>query len=130
MSAIRNEQRSIGDLFSDLSEEASRLVHQEIELAKTEMSQKASATAKSSSLVVAGGLVSWLGLQGLVASAIVGLGSLIGYGWSALTVGGLILLAGLIVTFSGIGRLKRTRLAPDQTVAQIKETKAWLKREM
>jgi len=130
MSAVRNEERSLGDLFSDLSGEASRLVHQEIQLAKIEMTEKASNVAKAGSVAVAGGLTMWLGVQGLLAAAIIGLGYVIGYGWSALAVGGFVLIAGAIMTSAGIGRLKRVHLAPDQTVAQIKETRQWLKREM
>ena len=38
----QREDRSIGELFADLSQKTTTLVRQEIQLAKVEMSQKAS----------------------------------------------------------------------------------------
>jgi hypothetical protein len=40
------EERSIGELFTELTRELSTLMRQEVALAKTEMSQKASAVGK------------------------------------------------------------------------------------
>ena len=41
------EDRSIGELFAELSQKTTTLVRQEIELAKVEMSQKASRVGKT-----------------------------------------------------------------------------------
>jgi len=41
--------RSLGELFSELSQETNTLIRQEVNLAKTEMSQKASRVGKEQS---------------------------------------------------------------------------------
>ena len=40
------DDRSLGELFSELAQETSTLVRQEVNLAKTEMTQKASRAGK------------------------------------------------------------------------------------
>src|SRR5688500_13227650 len=52
------EERSIGELFAELSQKTTTLVRQEIELAKVEMSQKASRVGKNVGFLVIGGVVS------------------------------------------------------------------------
>ena len=39
----RSDERSLGELFGDLAKETSELVRQEVQLARTEMTQKVSA---------------------------------------------------------------------------------------
>ena len=40
------DDRSLGELFADLARESSTLLRQEVQLAKTELSQKASALSR------------------------------------------------------------------------------------
>jgi hypothetical protein len=62
------EDRSIGELFSELSQKTTTLVRQEIELAKAEMSQKASRVGKNVGFLVIGGIVAYTGLLAVVAA--------------------------------------------------------------
>ena len=53
-----NNQRSLGDLFGDLSQKASLLARQEIQLAKIEMKQKATdAMSEIATIAVGGALI-------------------------------------------------------------------------
>lgn len=130
MSAIREEERGLGELFGELTEEARRLLHQEVALAKTEMTEKAAAAAKNGAAIAAGGLVAWTGVQILLAAAVIGLGMAIGYGWSALIIGVLVVIAGAVMLMVGINKLKRMSLVPEKTATQIRETKQWMKRQI
>ena len=130
MSAIRNEQRGLGDLFHDLSDETKRLIRQEVELAKTEVSEKVTFAAKNGAMTLTGALVAYTGVQILLAALIIGLGHAMGFGLAALLVGVVVLAAGGILAYTGINHFKKTSLAPKQTATQIQETKQWIARQM
>lgn len=130
MSAIRNEQRGLGDLFHDLSDETKRLIRQEVELAKTEMTEKVTVAAKNASMIGIGALIAYTGVQILLAALIIGLGHAMGFGFAALVVGIVVLAAGGVLAWTGINHLKNTSLAPKETATQIQETKQWLTRQI
>ena len=130
MSAVRNEQRGLGELFHDLSDETKRLIRQEVELAKTEVTEKVTFAAKNASMIGAGALVAYTGVQILLAALIIGIGHAIGFGFAALIVGVVVFAVGGIVAYTGINHFKSTSIAPKQTATQIQETKQWLARQM
>ena len=130
MSSIRNEQRGLGDLFHDLSDETKRLIRQEVELAKTEMTGKVTFAAKNASMIGTGALVAYTGVQILLAALIIGLGHAMGFGFAALLVGIIVLAAGGVMAWTGINHFKNNSIAPKQTATQIQETKQWLARQM
>jgi len=82
------EDRSVGELFADLTREIVTLVKQEITLAKTELSQKASKVGKDLGFLMGGILFAYIGLLALVAALIILLGQTVMPMWaSALLVG-------------------------------------------
>lgn len=121
------EEHTLGELFSELTTETRTLVRQELELAKTEMSQKAATVGKDVGLMTAGGVILYTGLLVLVAAAVIGLGYLIGYALSALIIGVLISGAGAAMALSARKDLQKTSLAPEETKKTMKETKTWIK---
>jgi uncharacterized membrane protein YqjE len=56
------EDRSVGELVFDVSERVSTLVREEIELAKTEVSEKVSKLVRGSVVGIAAGIFAFLGL--------------------------------------------------------------------
>jgi hypothetical protein len=58
------DDRSLGELFSALATDTSTLVRQEVELAKTEMTQKATRVGKDIGFLLAGGAVAYAGFLG------------------------------------------------------------------
>jgi uncharacterized membrane protein YqjE len=56
------EDRSVGELVFDVSERVSTLVREEIELAKTEVSEKVSKLVRGSAVGIAAGIFAFLGL--------------------------------------------------------------------
>lgn len=124
------DERSLGELFSDLASETSTLVRQEVELAKTELSQKATRVGKDVGFLVAGGAVAYAGFLALVAALAIGLGQL-GLPWWAAT-----LLVGLVVggigaalVMKGLEALKRETVVPERTVASLKEDVEWARKQ-
>lgn len=122
------DERSLGELFSDLARETSTLVRQEVELAKTEMTQKATKVGKDIGFLVVGGAVAYAGFLALVAAVAIGLGQL-GMPWwlatllVALLVGGV----GALLVMKGLNALKQASLAPERTMATLKEDVEWAK---
>jgi hypothetical protein len=127
----RREDRSLGSLFSDLTNQMATLVRQELDLARTEVSVKATAVTRDAAMIGIGGALLYAAL--LAALVMVGL-LLVDLGlepWlSALIVaiaGGV--LGGALV-MRGRSHLAEQDLAPKRTVETIKDDAAWAKERM
>ena len=120
------DNRSLGELFGDLARETSTLVRQEVELAKTEMTTKATRVGKDIGFLAVGGAVLYAGFLAILAAIAVGLGQL-GVPWwlAALLVGVVVLGVGAYLVMSGLAALKRENLAPQRTIATLKEDAEW-----
>jgi tetrahydromethanopterin S-methyltransferase subunit G len=128
MTQGQQDNRSLGELFSDLARETGTLVRQEVELAKTEMTQKATRVGKDIGFLVAGGAVAYAGFLGILAAIAIGLGQL-GVPWwlAALLVGVVVAAVGAFLVQRGLSALRRESLAPERTVTTIKEDVEWVK---
>jgi hypothetical protein len=123
MPELRQQERSIGELFGQLSQDMTLLVRQETQLARTEMSEKLSRLSANLISVATGGLVAYMGAWALVAALILGLHELADISpWvSALIVGVILAIAGYAKLKRGLNELKRVDLAPRRTVENIKD---------
>jgi len=121
------DDRSLGELFSELAQETSTLVRQEVQLAKTEMGQKASRVGKDVGFLAAGGAVAYAGLLAILAGVIVLLGQVIPMWLSALLIGLVVAGVGYFLVRRGLDALKREDLAPRQTIETLKEDQQWAK---
>jgi uncharacterized membrane protein YqjE len=128
-STVRNE-RTLGDLFSDLSQEAGLLVRQELQLAKVEMQQKATEASREVAFITVGAVVANAALLSLVVALILGLANFIDAWLSALIVGiVLAIVAGLLAT-KGIQALREMNVVPIRTLTTLEEDKEWLQRQV
>jgi cytochrome c biogenesis protein CcdA len=122
-----SQRQSFGDLLGQLANNSAALVRDEIELAKQEMTEKVSSFKSGVIVVAVGAVIGLLAILTLLAAAVIGLGNLIGPGYSALVIGGVLAIIAGIITASGMGRLKQTSLKPEQTIETLEEDKEWLK---
>jgi uncharacterized membrane protein YqjE len=122
------EERSIGELFAELSQKTTTLVRQEIQLAKVEMSQKASRVGKNVGFLVIGGVVAYTGLLAVVAAGIIVLGEVIAYWLSAAIIGVVIAAVGAVLVVKGANTLRQEEPTPRETVETLQEDKEWLRR--
>ena len=131
MMAQLRDERSLGDLFSDLSRETTTLVRQEVQLAKAELTKSATEAARGIGMLVAGGAVAYAGLLFLLLAIVFGL---IEAGWdawlSALVVGLVVVAIGAILVLRARESLKPANLAPQKTVETLKEDAAWAKEQI
>jgi xanthine/uracil permease len=130
MAQLRDE-RSLGDLFSDLSRETTTLVRQEVQLAKAELTQSATEAARGIGMLAAGGAVAYAGLLFLLLAIVFGL---IEAGWdawlSALIVGLVVVAIGAVLVLRARESLKPANLAPRKTVETLKEDAQWAKEQI
>lgn len=131
MSALpHDDSRSTGQLFSDLMNETRTLIQQEVTLAKTELSEKAAWAGRNAGIAAAGGVILLLGALPVIAGIVIALGHQIGYATSAFIVGVLLLIVGAVLVMKAMKAFKEQPLGPEQTTAQLKETKQWAKAQM
>jgi hypothetical protein len=125
------EERSIGELFGELSQDMALLVRQETQLAKTEMQQKLSKVTTDLVALATGGIVAYLGGLALTAFVILLLIDPIGLKpWlSALIVGAVLGIVGWVMLQRGLKELKRTDPTPRRTVETIKDDIQWAKEQ-
>ena len=125
------QDRSIGELFGQLSQDMTLLVRQEIQLARTEMSEKLSRFTTNLVSVLSGGFVAYLGGLALVAALILAIRDLanISLALSALIVGAVLAIVGYVMLQKGVKELKRVDLAPRRTVETLKDDVQWAKEQ-
>jgi hypothetical protein len=124
MPELRQQQdRSLGELFGQLTQDMTLLVRQEVQLARSEMSEKISRFTTNLISVATGGLVAYMGAWALVAALIIGLHELADISpWvSALIVGIVLAIVGYAMLKRGLSELKRVDLAPRRTVENLKD---------
>jgi hypothetical protein len=122
------DQRSLGELFAELSRETSELVRHEVALAKVELGHKAARVGKDVGLISMGGALAYAGLLTIVAALVMGLARA-GLEWwtAALIVGIVISIAGYVSTQKGLTALRSEQIAPAQTIDTLKENAQWAK---
>jgi hypothetical protein len=134
----RKEERSIGQLLKELTQESSTLLKQEVNLAKTEMSEKASRIGANLGEVAVGGAVALLGSIALLLAAVYGLTSILNNFmnqevavWLApLIVGGILAAVGYSLIKKALATLKQESITPQRTTQSLQENKEWLKEKI
>ena len=131
MPELRQQERSIAELFGQLTQDKTLLVRQEVQLARTEMSDKLSRFTNNLISVLAGGFVAYVGGLALVAALILAIRDLanISLAFSALIVGAILAIVGYVMLQRGLKELRRVDLAPRRTVETLKDDVQWAKEQ-
>ena len=129
---------SVTDLLKDLRDESTRLIRQEVALAKTELSEKASRITKSTAVSIGGLLVALIGAT-LIFQAISALLAV----WLAetdlgehaiwlapLIVGTLVAIIGALVARNFMKKIKGEHLVPEKTIDSLKRDKEWIQNKV
>ena len=124
------EEKSLGELFSELATETSTLVRQEVALAQTELTQKATQAGKNVGYLAVGGFVAYAAMLAVLAGVIMLLGLVIPVWLSAILVGLVVGGIGYFLISSALSELRNTDPVPRDTVETIKEDAQWLKNQV
>lgn len=115
------DQRSLGELLSELSTDVSMLMRKEIQLARVETAQKINAALGNIVGIVVGGAIAYAGALGLVAAAIVALAQIWPLWLAAAAIGLLLVVIGAITIMSAQSSLKHMNVAPERMIESIRE---------
>jgi xanthine/uracil permease len=124
------EHRSLGQLFTDLMNEARTLLRQEVRLAKTELTEKASRVGKDVTSLAIGGAIANAGMLAIVAAGVMGLANVVPAWLAALIVGVVVAGIGLGMIQQGRKNLAQEDLNPRKTVKSLEEDKQWVKEQI
>lgn len=138
MQAAVREERSIGQLLKELRDETTTLLRQEVDLAKTEMGEKASRVGRNVGSLAVGGGVALLGALALLAAVVYGLTSILNQFMSVgvaiwlapLIVGAVLAAIGYSLVQKALAALRQESLTPTRTTQTLQENKEWLKARM
>ena len=124
------DERSMGELFAELSRETGQLVRKEVELATTEMTAKVRTASTHVAIAAAGGALAHAALLVLLAAVVVGLWQSGVAAWLAALIVALITAGvGYLLINKGVHALRATRVVPTHTVQSLKEDAKWTTRQ-
>ena len=125
------DDRSLGQLFGDLTRQLSTLVRAELDLARTEVTSKAGAVGRDAALVGAGGALVHAGFLALMAAVVLLLVDVGLEAWiAALLVGVLVAAIGGFLVQRGRSELQQIDLAPKRTMETLKDDAEWAKEQV
>lgn len=112
---------SVGELLSEVTEDLSTLMRQEVELAKAEIRLSAKRAGKGAGMLAGAGLSGWMVLLFVSIAAWWGIGDSTGHGWSALIVAAIWLVIAAVLGLTGRREITAVSGAPQtaQTVREI-----------
>jgi hypothetical protein len=115
--------RSLGDLISEVTQDLSTLMRQELELAKAELQQSATRAGKGAAMLGGAGLAGYFVLLFASLALWWAIGSATGLGWSAVVVAVIWGVIGAVLYAAGRNSLKSVRGIPKtaDTVKRIPE---------
>lgn len=121
---------SLGQLFSELSEDMSTLIRQEIKLAKAETQETIGQGVNSVIFMVAGGVVLYAGLIVFLIAIGAAL-ALVMDPWLAYGIVGVaVMLIGVVLLLSGRSKLQELSLTPEKTIETLKNDAQWAKEQI
>ena len=123
-----HDDRSLGELFGDLTRSSSTLIRQELDLARTEMTARAGRLSRGAAMVGVGGALLYAAVLGTMAAVILGLVELGLTPWLAAFAVAIIAAAvgGLLVA-AGQDALKKADLVPRRTIETVRDDAEWAK---
>ncbi|MBA3415925.1 MAG: phage holin family protein [Chloroflexia bacterium] len=127
---LAGEAQSIGALVGGVIKDLQDLVRAEIQLAKTELKEDATAAGKAAGAMAIGGVFGLIGFIFLMLALTYGLATWLPMWVSALIVAALLLVVAAVLALWGKKELAATKLGPEQTIATLKEDQQWAKQQL
>jgi hypothetical protein len=124
-----SDDRSLKDLFADLTQNVTTLFRKEIELARAEISEKIGQTGTAVGLIAAGAILALAALLVLLQALAIALAELgLAPALAALIVGGIVAIIAIALLYKGMKDLKVSSLTPTRTVEALRRDADVVKR--
>jgi len=126
-SSSEEDSRSLGTLVSTLSSDMSKLMRQELNLAKAELREEAKQAGKGAGMLGGAAFAAWMFALFLSLTLMWLLDN-----WMDVTIAALIVtllwgIAGAVLALNGKKKLQSVNPKPEQTIDSLKEDAQWLK---
>src|SRR5262245_26977778 len=129
MNADIKDTRTIADIVSELKVDLTELMREEIQLARTELTEKTRRVKRGAASLLVGGVGAIAGVLSLVAAAILLLDRALQNPWLASAIVGVVLLvAGFLSVV--VARKHFEDLAPRETVESLRRSKELLEKQI
>lgn len=115
------DDRSVPELFSEMTSEFGDLVRREVDLAKAEVKEQLGTATKAGAMFTATGVLGFLALQVLSIAAALGLAAVLPDALAFAIVGLLYLVVAGLALAKGKRNLSEFKPVPEQTIQTIKE---------
>jgi Flp pilus assembly protein TadB len=115
------ESASTGELITQLTEQTSRLVRDEIRLAQKEFQESAKHAGIGAGLFSVAGVFAVFGVATLIAAAVAAIALVLPVWAAAVIVGAVLLAIGGIAALTGKRQIQEASPVPQQTVANVKD---------
>ncbi|MGP3999503.1 phage holin family protein [Streptomyces sp. 8N706] len=120
-----HEDRSVGELLSEVAGDVETLFRQEVELAKAEIREEATKAGKAAGMFGGAGFGGYMvALFGSLA-AVFGLANVMDWGWAALIITGVWAVIAAVLFVTGRAKMRRVSPKPEQTLETLKEDAQW-----
>ena len=116
--------RSLGELFGELSSELTGLFNAHLELAKVELREEAKGAARAGGMFAGAGVAAWFAVTLLSFAAAWGLAEVMAPGFAFLIVGLVWAVAAAVLAFAAKSRAQNIA-KPDDTIETLKEDVEW-----
>lgn len=126
MQEQRND-RSLAELFTELTHETRTLFRKEMELLKAELSEKFATVVRDMAAVAVGGVLLFGGFLTLLAAIVAAVALFLPVWLAALITGMFFIIIGFTLIRMARSDMKQLKLKPEKSAAAFKETAQWAK---
>lgn len=119
--------RPVGDLLKELLHESGALVRGEVQLLRTEISEKVSEAQRGIVSMLGGAVVLAAGAMVLLSALVFGLAEVMPLWLSALIVGAVVAAIGAVMVMGGKKKLQVENLKPHRVIEEAKADKQFVK---
>ena len=126
----KEPDKSLGDLFGDLSHEFSELVRAQTELAKSEIRTQADKAKRAAGAFGGAALAAYMALVLLSFAAAWGLSEIVPEGVAFLIVGLIYAAIAAVMYLRGRERGREFSIVPEETVESVKEDVQWAQQKI
>jgi hypothetical protein len=118
---MHTDDRSLKDLFGDLTESITTLFRKEIQLARAETSEKVTQLAVAIGAIAGGAVLALAALIVLLQALVIAITEAgVPAGWAALIVGVVVAIIAYVLIHKGTNDLKGSSLAPSRTMDSLR----------
>ena len=118
---------SVGQLIGQVAQDLSTLMRQELDLAKAEVKEEVTKTAKGAGMLGGAGFAGYMVVLFASIALWWGLSNLMDQGWAALVVTAIWAVIAAVLFAVGRARLKQVNPKPERTVETVKEVPETIK---